>query len=264
MRWRSEWRSPPGQNSVTTQEKCGAASKSAKSVGRNGWSSARRIRRSAAACSSFFFAAATRRSTTFIAYRQQTGAGAGGALRRHRYTVPTSPPPTRRSSLKSRGPSGAAADADAARIAAHAASPARCGRAGAGAGDDAAAAAAAAEEEDRAADGEQSKERRDRLEQRGRLAALLAELRLELGAAVDDAVVSASDSPPPPPVVAAAASPRSPSCSRAPGGRAPRRPWLALAGRRQLRSVVSCARGTACVCVSEEDSLAVSPSEDEE
>jgi hypothetical protein len=194
MRWRSEWRSPPGQNSVTTQEKCGAASKSAKSVGRNGWSSARRIRRSAAACSSFFFAAATRRSTTFIAYRQQTGAGAGGALRRHRYTVPTSPPPTRRSSLKSRGPSGAAADADAARIAAHAASPARCGRAGAGAGDDAAAAAAAAEEEDRAADGEQSKERRDRLEQRGRLAALLAELRLELAAAVDDAVVSASDS----------------------------------------------------------------------
>jgi len=106
-----------------------------------------------------------------------------------------SPPPMRRRSLKSRGPSGAAADVDAARIAAHAASPDRCGRAGAGDGEEEAAAAGAADAaKERAAEGEQSKERRDRLEHRGRLAALLAELRLELGAAVDDAVVSASDS----------------------------------------------------------------------
>jgi hypothetical protein len=121
-----------------------------------------------------------------------------------------SPPPTRRRSLKSRGPSGAAADVDAARIAAHAASPDRCGRGGgAGAGEHESAVAAA-----RAAEGEQSKERRERLEHRGRLPALLAELRLELGAAVDDAV-SASDSRSSP---AAAAGDAATSSIASPGG----------------------------------------------
>jgi hypothetical protein len=74
-------------------------------------------------------------------------------------------------------------------MAAHATSPERCGRNGAaGLGEQEAAAAATAVE------GEQSKERRERLEQRARLPALLAELRLELGAPVEDAV-SRSDSP---------------------------------------------------------------------
>jgi hypothetical protein len=104
-----------------------------------------------------------------------------------------SPPPTRRTSLKSAGPSGvgvvAEEEAESARMAAHATSPDRCGRNGAaGLGEQEAAAAATAVE------GEQSKERRERLEQRARLPALLAELRLELGAPVEDAV-SRSDSP---------------------------------------------------------------------
>jgi hypothetical protein len=93
--------------------------------------------------------------------------------------------------LKSAGPRAVAwEDAESARIAAQATSPDLCGRTGAtGRGEHETAAAAAT-----AAVGEQSKERRERLEQRARLPALLAELRLELGAPVEDAV-SKSDSP---------------------------------------------------------------------
>ena len=82
-----------------------------------------------------------------------------------------------------------------ARMAAQATSAERCGRtAGAtGRGEQEAVAAATA------AVGEQSKERRERLEQRARLPALLAELSLELGAPVEDAVSrsdSGDDAPP--------------------------------------------------------------------
>jgi hypothetical protein len=109
----------------------------------------------------------------------------GELRRRHRYTVPMSPPPMRRTSLKSRGPSGAAEVVEAARMAAHATSLDLCGRNSTdarGGEHDVTAAATAA-------DGEQSNDRRDRLEHRARLPVLLAaELRLEFGA-----VVSASE-----------------------------------------------------------------------
>ncbi|GER24633.1 3-isopropylmalate dehydratase large subunit [Striga asiatica] len=61
-----ECKSPPGQYSITTHEKRDA-SNSAKSVGKNGWSSRLMILRSVSALAVFFFRATASLSTTFIA-----------------------------------------------------------------------------------------------------------------------------------------------------------------------------------------------------